>query len=60
MYQLRTEWTCYFARVLFSQNFPYAMFRENKNLAKIYEFTVWVGVTTPFPLTPNFGQDYAS
>ena len=27
-------------RILFSRNFAYGMFRENKNLAKIYEFTV--------------------
>ena len=35
-----------FTRVLFSRNFPYAKFRENKVLAKISEFTVftlWIG-----------------
>ena len=31
---------CYFARVLFSQNFAYAKFRKNITLAKISEFTV--------------------
>ena len=30
----------YFARVLFSRNFAYAKFRENKTLAKISESTV--------------------
>ena len=33
---------CHFARVLFSQNFTYAKFRENKTLAKISLFTVSV------------------
>ena len=33
---------CHFARVLFSRNFAYAKFRENKVLAKISEFTVHV------------------
>ena len=31
-----------FARVLFSRNFVYAKFRENKPLAKISEFTLWL------------------
>ena len=41
----------HFARILFSQNFAYAKFRENKTLAKISEFTVCVKlvkILTPF------------
>ena len=34
------ECFCHFARVLFSRNFAYVKFRENKVLAKISEFTV--------------------
>ena len=33
-----TEWFCHFARVIFSRNFAYAKFRENKVLAKISVF----------------------
>ena len=34
------QWFRYFASILFSRNFAYAKFRENKILAKISEFTV--------------------
>ena len=37
-----TEWLSEMARNLFSRNFAYAKFRENKNLAKISEFTVYI------------------
>ena len=32
LYQLTTEWLLHFARILFSQYFAYAKFRENKTL----------------------------
>ena len=38
LYQYKTEWFLHLARILFSQNFAYAKFRENKTLVKISEF----------------------
>ena len=40
LYQSTTERSRHFTRVLFSRNFAYAKFRENKTLEKISEFTV--------------------
>ena len=40
IYQKTTERLRQFVRILFSRNFAYAKFRENKTLAKISEFTV--------------------
>ena len=40
IYLSTTKGSRHFTRVLFSRNFAYAKFRENKTLAKISEFTV--------------------
>ena len=40
LYQWAIEWICHFAKILFSLNFTYGKFRENKTLTKISELTV--------------------
>ena len=41
------------ARILFSRNFPYAKFSENKNLTKISGFTVTRGSSISAPALLN-------
>ena len=44
LYQQTTEWFRHIAKVIFSRNFAHVKFRENKTLAKITKYTVFIPI----------------